>query len=153
VGHGTLIREGNQVGDGSSVGSHSVLEGGCAIGRRVRIHSQCFLSSVTVGDDVFIGPGVVFTDDPHPPCPSYVECDQGVTVEAGAKIGARAVLLPGVSVGARSLVGAGSVVVVDVPPGTVVAGNPARTRKRVDELICFAGLHARVYEWEDSDES
>jgi acetyltransferase-like isoleucine patch superfamily enzyme len=150
TGHGALIREDNVVGDGSSIGTHTVLEGRCRIGRRVRIHSQCFLESATVGDDVFIGPGVVFTDDPHPPCPRYRDCAQGVTIEDGAKIGGGAVLLPGVTVGSRALVGGGSVVSKDVPAGSVVAGNPARVLKKVTELRCFAGLFDRVFEWEDA---
>ena len=149
TGHGALIREGNVVGAGSSIGSNVVLEGRCRVGRRVRIHSQCFLESVTVGDDVFIGPGVVFTDDPHPPCPRYVECGQGVVVEDGAKIGGGAVLLPGVRIGARSLVGGGAVVAGDVPPGAVVVGNPARVINRVEDLKCFAGFFGRPFEWEE----
>lgn len=149
TGHGALIREGNVIGDDSSVGSYSILEGRCAIGKRVRIHSRCFLSSVTIGDDAFIGPGVVFTDDPHPPCPKYVECGQGVVVETGAKIGGGAVLLPGVTVGAYSLIGGGSVVANDVLPRTVAVGNPARAIKTIDQLDCFAGLYSRVFEWEN----
>jgi acetyltransferase-like isoleucine patch superfamily enzyme len=149
LGHGSLVREGNRVGDGASIGSHTVLEGGCTIGQNVRIHSRCFLASVSVGDGVFIGPGAIFTDDPHPPCPTYLECAQGVTVEAGAHVGAGVVVLPGVTVGARSLIGAGSVVVRDVPAGMVVAGNPARVLRTVDELGCFAGLHPRAYAWEE----
>jgi acetyltransferase-like isoleucine patch superfamily enzyme len=150
VGHGSLIREGNVIGDGSSIGSHTILEGGCLIGRNSRVHSQCFLESVTIGDGCFVGPGVVFPDDPHPPCPSYRECNQGVVVEDGAKIGGGAVLLPGVTIGARALIGGGSVVSHDVAPGMVVAGNPGRVLKRVDELVCFAGLHAKVFEWEET---
>ena len=149
TGHGALIREGNVVGDDSSIGSHTVLEGRCTIGKRVRIHSNCFLESVTLGDDVFVGPGVIFTDDPHPPCPKYVECGQGVVVESGAKIGGGAVLLPGVTIGARALIGGGSVVSRDVPAHAVVVGNPARVVKTIEELDCFAGLYSRVFEWED----
>ena len=149
TGHGALIREDNVVGDDSSIGTNVVLEGGCRIGRRVRIHSQSFLERATVGDDVFIGPGVIFTDDPHPPCPKYVECGQGVIVEERAKIGGGVVLLPGVTVGAGALVGGGSVVSRDIPPGTVAVGNPARVVKGVDELRCFAGFFNRVFEWED----
>jgi acetyltransferase-like isoleucine patch superfamily enzyme len=104
---------------------------------------------VTIGDDAFIGPGVVFTDDPHPPCPKYVECAQGVKVEARAKIGGGALLLPGVTIGERALVGGGAVVARDVPPGVVVVGNPAREIKRVEQLECFAGLFERVFEWEE----
>jgi UDP-2-acetamido-3-amino-2,3-dideoxy-glucuronate N-acetyltransferase len=148
VGHGVLIRESNTVGDDTSVGTNAVLEGRCSIGRRVRIHSQCFLESVVVEDDVFIGPNVTFTDDPHPPCPMYVECGQGVTVRSRAKIGGGALLLPGVTVGEGSLVGGGAVVTNDVPPEAVVAGNPARVINRVADLDCFAGFFSRPFEWE-----
>jgi acetyltransferase-like isoleucine patch superfamily enzyme len=153
VGHSALIREDNHVGNDSSIGSHSILEGRCRIGNRVRVHSMCFLSSALVCDDVFVGPGAVFTDDPHPPCPSFIECNQRVTVEDGAKIGARALLLPGVTIGAGALVGAGAVVTRDVPPGVVVVGNPAAIVNRVDELECFAGIYSRAYEWEETPTS
>jgi acetyltransferase-like isoleucine patch superfamily enzyme len=79
----------------------------------------------------------------------YVECGQGVVVEDGAKIGGGATLLPGVRIGARALVGGGAVVSRDVPPGVVVAGNPARAIKNVDELRCFAGFFERVFQWEE----
>lgn len=150
VGHGALIREGNVIGDGASVGSYSVLEGACQVGAGARIHSRCFLESTTVGKDAFLGPGVIVTDDPHPPCPKYVECGQGVTIEDRAKIGGGAVLLPGITIGVGALVGAGSVVTQDVPPGMVVAGNPATILKPVDALKCHAGLYSRVFEWEET---
>jgi UDP-2-acetamido-3-amino-2,3-dideoxy-glucuronate N-acetyltransferase len=75
---------------------------------------------------VFCGPHVVFTDDRYPPAPDYVEGVQGVTVGDGAALGAGAILVAGVIVGKGALVGAGSVVTHSVPPGSVVAGNPAR---------------------------
>ncbi|MGH9919705.1 MAG: acyltransferase, partial [Nitrososphaerales archaeon] len=59
-----------------------------------------------------------------------------------------ALLLPGVTIGAGSLVGAGAVVRSDVPSRAVVAGNPAEIVKQVDELKCFAGIYSRAYEWE-----
>jgi acetyltransferase-like isoleucine patch superfamily enzyme len=125
-----------------------VLEFGNRIGNRVRIHSGCFLEMVTVEEDVFIGPNVVFTDDPHPMgCPRYTECRGGATVRRLARIGANSTILPGVVVGENALVGAGSVVVDDVPDGVVVVGNPARVIRRVDELVCEAGFYDRPYEW------
>lgn len=142
------IREDNLIGDGSSIGTTSVLEFGNRIGKNVRIHSGCFLEWVTVEDDVFIGPHVVFTDDPHPMrCPKFSECLGGATVKRLAKIGAHATLLPGVVIGEGALVGAGSVVVKDVPAGAVVAGNPARVIKKVSELKCVKGYFERPYFW------
>jgi len=145
TGQGVSIREDNVIGDDVSVGTNSVLEAGNRIGNRVRIHTGCFLELVTVEDDVFIAPNVVFADDPHPPCPRYAECVGGAVVRHGARIGSNATILPGVVIGAEALVGAGSVVVDDVPAGVVVAGAPARVIKRVDELTCSSGLMQRPY--------
>jgi len=148
TGQGASIREDNVIGDDVSIGTNAVLEFGNRIGNRVRIHSGCFLELVTIEDDVFVGPNVVFTDDPHPMgCPRYKECDGGATVRKLARIGANSTILPGVVIGENSLVGAGSVVMHDVPRGTVVAGNPARVIKRVDELECECGFYDRPYLW------
>ena len=148
TGQGASIREDNVVGDDVSIGTNAVLEFGNRIGDRVRIHSGCFLELVTIEDDVFVGPDVVFTDDPHPMnCPKYKECKGGPVVRRLARIGANATILPGVEIGADSLVGAGAVVVDDVPPGTVVAGSPARVIKTVAELECPPGFFARPYVW------
>lgn len=136
IGHGAVIREGNVVGAGASVGSGVHLEPGNRIGARTRIHSGCFLASAHIGDDVFIGPNVVFTDDTHPPCPQYPECKLSVHVQTGAAVGANVTLLAGVTVGAGALVGAGSVVTRDVPPGAVVAGSPAHVIRSRNELTC-----------------
>ena len=114
----------------------------------MRIHSGCFLELVTIEDDVFVGPNVVFTDDPHPMgCPRYEDCLGGPTVRRLARIGANSTILPGVEIGEGALVGAGSVVVHDVPPGVVVAGSPARVIKRVDELTCPPGWFERPDVW------
>jgi acetyltransferase-like isoleucine patch superfamily enzyme len=112
------------------------------------VHSGCFLSSTTIGEDVFVGPRVVFTDDPHPPCPRYLDCVGGAHVGDGASIGANVTILPGIRIGARSLVGAGAVVTADVAEATVVAGNPARVIGSRDQLPCPPGLFARAYAWE-----
>lgn len=148
TGHGATVREDNVVGDGVSIGTNAVLEFGNRIGDRVRIHSGCFLELVTIEEDVFVGPNVVFTDDPHPMnCPQYQECKGGATVRRLARIGANSTILPGVEIGANALVGAGSVVVHDVPPGMVVAGTPARVIKAVADLECSLGAFERPYVW------
>ena len=148
TGQGASIREDNIVGDDVSIGTNAVLEFGNRIGNRVRIHSGCFLELVTIEDDVFVGPNVVFTDDPHPMnCPNYKNCRGGALVRRLARLGANATILPGVEIGENSLVGAGAVVVEDVPAGMVVAGNPARVIKAVDDLVCTAGHHERPFTW------
>lgn len=148
TGQGASIREENSVGDDVSIGTNAVLEFGNKIGNRVRIHSLCFLEMVTIEDDVFVGPNVVFTDDPHPmKCPRYLECLGGVTVKRLARIGANSTILPGVTIGENSLVGAGSVVTKDVPDNVVVAGSPARIIKSIDSLECYPGFYEKPYVW------
>lgn len=150
-GHGALIREDNVIGDDCSVGTNAVLESGNRVGNATRIHSSCFLEHTTLGDRVFLGPNVVFTDDPHPMCPRYLECVLGATVEDDVSIGANTTLLPGVRIGAGSLIGAGSVVTKNVEAGSVVAGNPAVRVKAVSELVCFKGFYERPYIWRSTE--
>lgn len=148
TGQGVSIREDNVIGDNVSIGTNSVLEFENVVGNNVRIHTGCFLEMTKIEDDVFVGPRVVFTDDPHPmKCPNYKECLGGVTVKRLAKIGANSTLLPGVTVGENSLVGAGSVVTKDVPPSVVVAGNPAHVINEIDNLKCVKGFFEKPYTW------
>jgi acetyltransferase-like isoleucine patch superfamily enzyme len=146
-GHGALIREDNEIGDDCSVGTNAVLEAGNRIGDGTRIHSGCFLEHTRLGKRVFVAPHVVFTDDPHPICPRYLECVLGASVEDDVSIGANSTILPGVKIGAGSLIGAGSVVTKDVPREAVVAGSPAVRIKAVAELVCFKGFFERPYMW------
>ncbi len=149
TGQGVSIREDNEIGNGVSIGTNSVLEFGNRIGQGSRIHSGCFLEMTIIEDHVFVGPHVVFTDDPHPMgCPRYKECLGGVTVRSLAKIGANCTLLPGVVVGKGSLIGAGSVVVKSIPDGMVAAGNPAEVLKKIEDLKCYPGFFERPYVWE-----
>ena len=149
TGQGASIREDNIIGDNVVIGTNTVLEFGNRIGNNVRVHSGCFLEMVTIEDNVFVGPGTVFTDDPHPMnCPKYKECLGGATVKELAKIGGNCTILPGVTIGRNSLVGAGSVVVEDVPENCVVVGNPAKVIKTVDMLKCTPGFFEKPYIWE-----
>lgn len=149
AGHGAVIRESNRIGDRCSVGTNAVLEPGNTVGSDTRIHSQCFLEHVKLGERVFLGPGVVFTDDPHPMCPRYLDCVLGATVGNDVSIGGNATILPGIKIGAGSLVGAGAVVIRDVEEGVVVGGNPAQVLKHVKDLKCFMGYFERPYIWRE----
>src|SRR5450432_2567188 len=127
TGHGALIREENIIGDDVSIGTQSVVEHHVTIGNGVRLHTRVFVPEYTVlGDNCWLGPGVMVTNARYPRSEGVKDRLIGAHIEAGAIIGANAVLLPGVRIGARALVGAGSVVTKDVAPGMVVAGNPAR---------------------------
>lgn len=135
LGHGALVREDNEIGDDVSIGSSTVVEHHVRIGSRVRIHSMAFIPEFSVlEDDCWIGPNVVITNAKYPRSPGVKEALRGAHVKRGAKIGANVTLLPAVVVGENALVGAGSVVTRDVPPGAVVAGNPARVLKSIDSL-------------------
>jgi acetyltransferase-like isoleucine patch superfamily enzyme len=146
TGHGVMIRELNEIGNQVSVGTQSVVEHHVCIEDHVRIHSQVFIPEYsTLMDHCWIGPNVVLTNALHPLCPRAKECLKGATIEPGAKIGANVTLLPDITVGRNSLIGAGSVVIGDVPAGVVVAGCPARTVKSVEELTCPYGLIETPY--------
>lgn len=113
------------IGPDSFVGPFVEIQDGVEVGARVRIQSHAFLcTGVHVGDDVFIGHGVVFVNDRYPPQPDRARWER-CEVGDGVAIGSNATILP-VRIGAGALVGAGSVVTRDVPKGAIVAGNPAR---------------------------
>lgn len=138
TGHGVLIREANQIGHRVSVGSHSVIEHHVVIEDDVRIHSNAFVPESTVLEaGCWIGPNVVLTNARYPLSPRAKEELRGPIIESRAKVGANATVLPGVRIGANALVGAGAVVVRDVPPGKVVVGNPARVIGDVSDLAAY----------------
>lgn len=147
-GQGASIREDNVIGNNVSVGTKTVLEFENKIGDNCRIHSGCFLEMVILGKYVFVGPNTVFTDDPHPMnCPKYKECGGGAVVEDMARIGANCTFLPAVKIGRGALIGAGSVVINDIPEMMVAAGNPAKVIKAVSELTCKIDAYPRPYVW------
>jgi acetyltransferase-like isoleucine patch superfamily enzyme len=133
---------GCEIGDDSKIGTFVEIQKGAQIGRRVKVSSHSFIcEGVTIEDEVFIGHGVMFINDKYP---SSTNADSSLQTEANwecvptivkrrASIGSNATILCGVTIGECAMVGAGSVVTKDVPPNTIVAGNPAKVlRKRED---------------------
>lgn len=121
----------SNIQDGVSIGKRCTIHSHVWIGRDVKIGKDCKIQAfayipmgVTIGNRVFIGPRVCFTNDKHPP--SFGKCWEETIVKDGAVIGAGAVILPGVTIGENAVVGAGAVVTKDVPDNITVVGNPAR---------------------------
>jgi UDP-2-acetamido-3-amino-2,3-dideoxy-glucuronate N-acetyltransferase len=126
---------GCEIGDESKIGAFVEIQKGVRVGRRVKVSSHTFIcEGVTIEDEVFIGHGVMFTNDKYPRATNaggslQTENDWAVTptlVKRGASIGSNATIVCGVTIGERAMIGAGSVVTRDVPPDTIVAGVPAR---------------------------
>ena len=128
------------VGDETKIGAFVEIQKNATVGRRCKISSHTFIcEGVTIEDGVFVGHGVVFINDSYPRATSengelQTESDWKVEttlVKQGASIGSGATILAKVVIGERAIVGAGSVVTRDVPPGAIVAGNPARVLRNV----------------------
>lgn len=141
LGPGVAIRHpelvnlyGCTIGADSTVGPFVEIQRGATIGARCKISSHAFIcSGVTLDDEVFVGHGVIFTNDRHPraardgrPLAAGDWKQEPTRVERGASIGSGAVILPGLTIGRDAMVAAGAVVTRDVPARAVVAGNPAR---------------------------
>lgn len=118
-----------RIGHDVSIGGGSEIGRGTVIGDRTRIGANVFLPpNSVVGSEVFIGPNVTCTDDRHPIAGNSEYTAEPPTIGDGASIGAGAILLPGVRIGAHARVAAGAIVTTDVPAGMMVVGTPARER-------------------------
>ncbi len=118
-----------RIGSQCNICDHVFIENDVVVGDRVTVKCGVQLwDGVTLEDDVFIGPNVTFTNDPFPRSKQFLEAYPRTIVRRGASIGANATILPGLTIGARAMVGAGSVVTKDVPHDAVVVGNPARIK-------------------------
>jgi len=146
TGHNTIIREENEIGDRFSIWNNSVIDYGCRIGSGVKIHCNIYIAQFTViEDDCFLAPGVTIANDYHPGCPDSRDCMRGPTLKKGCHIGVNVTILPYVTIGEGSLVGSGSVVTKDLPPGVVAYGNPARVSGTLAEMRCKTGRREAPY--------
>ncbi|TMK59103.1 MAG: N-acetyltransferase [Actinobacteria bacterium] len=139
VGDQACVRERVEVGDDVVIGRGSLIENDTTVGALTKIQADAYITAYsTLEDNVFIAPCVVTTND------NFMgrterrhELVKGPTIRRGARVGGAAVLCPGVEIGEEAFVGAGAVVIKDVPPRVVVVGNPARILRDVakDELL------------------
>ena len=134
---------GCEIGDETKIGAFVEIQKNASVGRRCKISSHTFIcEGVVIEDNVFIGHGVSFINDSYPRATtpegdSQTEVDWKVErtlIKRGASIGSGATILSNTSIGENAIVGAGSVVTKDVPPNSIVAGNPARVLRYVDSV-------------------
>lgn len=145
TGHRVTIREGSEIGTGVRIGTLGDLQGDLRLGDHVRLHSNVFVSQLSVVEDfVWLFPRVTLTNDPHPPSDS---CLRGVTVRRFAVVAAGVLALPGVEIGENALVGARSLVTRDVPAAMVALGSPAEIAGPVADVRCRHDALGQVYPW------
>jgi acetyltransferase-like isoleucine patch superfamily enzyme len=132
---------GCQIGDETKIGAFVEIQKNASVGRCCKISSHTFVcEGVTIEDNVFVGHGVTFINDSYPRATTsdgdlQTESDWSVEktiVKRGASIGSGSTILANVVIGENAIVGAGSVVTRDVPPNTIVAGNPAKVLRLIE---------------------
>jgi acetyltransferase-like isoleucine patch superfamily enzyme len=135
---------GCEIGDETKIGTFVEIQKNAVIGKRCKISSHTFVcEGVVIEDNVFIGHGVTFTNDSYPRATTREGDLQGETdwtveptlVKRGASIGSGATILANINIGENAIVGAGSVVTQDVPANSIVAGNPAKVLRYVDQAL------------------
>lgn len=131
----SVVLPGAKIGSECNICAHTFIENDVVIGDCVTIKSGVYLwDGVVLEDYVFVGPCVAFSNDKMPRSKEYPSSFARITVKKNASIGANATLLPGVTIGHYSMVGAGSVVTKDVPDFAVVVGNPARIVRYIEDV-------------------
>jgi acetyltransferase-like isoleucine patch superfamily enzyme len=137
TGHHVVIREQNRIGDDVSVWSNTVIDYGCVLGNRVKVHSNCYVAQYTeIEHDAFLAPGVTLANDLFPGSKESARLMSGPSIGAGAQIGMSVTVLPYVRIGCGAIIGAGSVVTKDIPDGKIAYGVPAvAVRDREDVSV------------------
>lgn len=147
VGHHTTIRPFSKIGDNTRIGSYNQLEGNLEIGTDTRFHSDVHICSGSkIGNRVFIAPRATLLNTLHPLCPKAKECVRAPVIEDDVKLGANSTISPGVTVGKGSLIGSSTNVLRNVPPYSVVVGNPGKIIGNVKEIVCPYKLLEKPYE-------
>ena len=135
---------GCEVGDESKIGAFVEIQKNAVVGKRCKISSHTFIcEGVTIEDNVFIGHGVMFINDSYPRATAVdgnlqTEADWKVertVVKRGASVGSGSTILSNITIGENAIVGAGSVVTKDVAPHCIVAGNPARILRYIEQTV------------------
>ncbi len=127
-----VILEGAVIGENCNICSHCFIENDVIIGNNVTIKNGVFLwDGIRIEDDVFIGPNATFVNDKYPRSKQYPEKFLKTVIKKGASIGANATILGGITIGEGAMIGAGSVVTKDVPPGELWVGNPAKFLRKI----------------------
>jgi len=146
TGHNVVLREQNEIGNDFSIWNNSVVDYGCKIGNGVKIHCNIYIAQFTVIEDkVFMAPGVTIANDIHPGCPNSNECMRGPILKRGCRIGVNVTIVPYVTIGENTLIGAGSVVTKSIPAGVLAYGNPARVHAKLSDLDCKTGRRDGPY--------
>ncbi len=144
TGHHVTVREKTIAGEGFQIGTFADIQGHCRIGHHVRTQSSVTIGhGSAIGNFVWLYPGVLLTNDPNPP--STQIC--GVAIEDYVVIAVKSTLLPGVRIGRGSFVAAHSLVTQDMPPDSVVSGNPAKRMCRVGDMRMKDNPAQRAYPW------
>lgn len=130
-----IVLQGAKIGKDCNISAHCLIENDVCIGNNVTIKSGVQIwDGITIEDNVFIGPNVTFTNDKFPRSKVYSKKFSRTLVRSHASIGANSTIICGITIGENSMIGAGSVVTKDVPPGELWYGNPAVFRGKAHDI-------------------